>query len=197
MAGARFWVVAWLLQAPFWETKPPELWTDEEVQQVLSASPWVQTVTVHARGGSVPSVFVYLATAKPVREAEQELRRRREGPPPEDPAAEEYDEFLAQNQGKYVVLAVRADNPLALADAEQARRMEQESVMIADRERHRLAGHFPPTPSDPYLRLVFPRPSRRDFRKLRFELYLPTAVFPYRTVEFEVRELYYRGEAEF
>jgi hypothetical protein len=196
MAAARLCLLAWLLQAPFWETKAPEEWTDEEIRQVLSASPWVQTVTVRARGGSVPGVFVYLATAKPIREAEQELRRRREGPLPEDPAAEEYEEFLAQNEGKYVVLAVRADNAPA-ADAEQFRRMEQESVMLADRERYRLAGHFPPTPSDPYLRLVFPRPARSDFRKLRFDLYLPTAVFPYRSVEFDARDLYYKGRLAF
>ncbi len=197
MAAAHFCLLAWLFQAPFWETKPPEQWTDEELQQLLSASPWVQTVTLRARGGSVPGVFVYLATARPVREAEQELRRRREGPPPEDPAAEEYEEFLAQNEGKYVVLAVRVDNPPGPVDEEQIRRMEQESVMIAGRERHRLAGHFPPSPSDPYLRLVFPRPVRSDFRKLRFELYLPAAVFPYRTAEFDARELYYKGRPEF
>lgn len=196
--GVLHWcLLAWLAQAPFWETKSPQEWTDDEVRQILSASPWVQTVALRARGGSVPGVFLYLATARPVREAEQELRRRREGPAPEDPAAEEYDEFLAQNEGKYVVLAVRADHPPALADAEQSRRMEQECVMIAGRERYRLAGHFPPTASDPYLRLVFPRPARTDFGKLRFDLYLPTAVFPYRTAEFDVRELYYKGKPEF
>ncbi|MCS6954070.1 MAG: hypothetical protein RMK57_15695 [Bryobacterales bacterium] len=197
MTSAYLTLVGWLAQVPFWEAKPPHEWTDEEIHRVLAASPWVKTVAVRTPGGSVPGVFVYLATARPIRAAEQELRRRRDPPAPEDPAPAEYEEFLGQNEGKYVVLAVRVDNPSALADAGQSRRMEQECVMIADRDRFRLVGHFPPTPSDPYLRLVFPRPARRDFRRLRFDLYLPTAVFPYRTVEFDVSELHYQGKPEY
>jgi hypothetical protein len=58
-----------------------------------------------------------------------------------------------------------------------------------------MTGHFPPTASDPVLRLVFPRvlpPSGR----IQFELYLPLASEPYRGVEFRLNELSYRGAPE-
>src|SRR4051794_39336876 len=59
----------WLAQ-PFWEARPPERWTDFEISQIRTDSPWAQS-TGAGQGG-----IVFFATALPVEHAEAELRLR-------------------------------------------------------------------------------------------------------------------------
>src|SRR5436305_14116139 len=58
------------LAQPFWEAKPPERWTDGEIESIRHDSPWAQVA------GPDPSVVVYLATASPIELAEEQLRLR-------------------------------------------------------------------------------------------------------------------------
>src|SRR5208282_4688430 len=66
--------VLFFIGPPFWETKPPERWTDREIDAVRHDSPWAQAV------GPDPQVLVYLATAAPIEDAEQEARLRPKSP---------------------------------------------------------------------------------------------------------------------
>jgi len=63
-------VLLLLLAQPFWEAKPPEQWSEAEIDARRHSSPWVQTV------GPPPNLLVWLATAEPVEEAEAEARLR-------------------------------------------------------------------------------------------------------------------------
>src|SRR5678809_1435483 len=77
------------------------------------------------------------------------------------------------------------------------RKLENESVMLIGKNRkHKLVGHFPPTPADPILRLVFPREVKPTDKSVVFRLYLPGVDFPERELEFEVRDLMYHGKLE-
>jgi len=178
-----------LLAQPFWEIKSPRDWTEDELERMFMDSPW----TAAAEGR--PPVQVYLASAAPMREAESERARRR-GMAQATALQEEYATFLSENQGKVIVLAVRLLVPSDLADAAESKRMEEECVLKAGRTKLKLTGHFPPTPSDPWLRLVFPRPSGALDRSLVFELYLPGVPHPYRNVELPIRPMMYKGRPE-
>ena len=68
--------------------------------------------------------------------------------------------------------------------------------MKVGRKKYKITGHFPPTPSDPYLRLVFPRAVAPSDKIVEFDLYLPGAPQPYRIAEYVVKELMYRGKLE-
>jgi hypothetical protein len=59
-----------------------------------------------------------------------------------------------------------------------------------------MVGHFPPNSRDPMLRMVFPRPEG-EFKSLRFELYLPGVSKPYRDLEFDLKEMMFRGKLEY
>jgi hypothetical protein len=74
--------------------------------------------------------------------------------------------------------------------------MESESVMLIGRKTYKMVGHFPPTPSDPVLRLVFPREVQPTDKKVIFRLYIPGVDFPEREAEFLVKELIYHGKLE-
>ena len=71
-----------------------------------------------------------------------------------------------------------------------------ECVMIAGRKIWQLVGHFPPSQSDPVLRLVFPREVNPADKSVLFRLYLPGVAFPEREVEFRTRDLMYHGKLE-
>jgi hypothetical protein len=186
-----FFILLGLSAKPFWEAKPPAEWTDEQVQEVLSNSPWAQSAETALEGGGVT---VYLATARPIQEAERELLRRATRQTAEDDeSAEEYRAFLRENQGKCIVLAVRLPGWNAPAEA---KKMEEESVLKVGRKKYKMAGHFPPTPADPYLRLVFPRAVSTSDKAFSFELYLPSVPGPYRPVEFRVKDLTYKSVLE-
>jgi hypothetical protein len=179
-------VCAWLalLAAPFWETKAPVDWTDIQIEKLLHDSPWAQM----ADPG--PAVQVYLATAQPIREAEAEWARRR-GKPLND----EYVDYLKQEGANKLVVAIAYKNLTALADGEEAHRMEEESIMRVGRQKYKMEGHFPPVPSDPYLRLVYPRAATERDKSVTFELYLP-GYGPYHEAEFRLRDMTYKGKLE-
>jgi len=187
-------LVLLLLAAPFWETKQPRQWSDEELQEMLTDSPWAQTTTFR----DAAPVVVYLAGAKPLLDAEAEKQRRYSKTGSAPAAAgpnSEYDVFLAQNKGKLIVLAIGNPNVAALSEEAEVKRMEEESVLKLGKRKVRMRGHFPPTPSDPVLRLVYPRPAEA-VKDLDFELYIPGVTGPYRQAIFRWKDLAYQGKIE-
>jgi hypothetical protein len=186
-----------LANAPFWETKPPGQWTDDELAATFQSSPWVKMIEPPMKAGSAPAILSYLATARPMRDAERENRRRKElRQPSETPPDAEYEAFLGENEGKYIVLAVLIPARAPLADPREVKRMEEESFLRVDRKKYKMTGHFPPEPSDPYLRLVFPRAIEPGTKTFVFDLYLPSVPIPYRQIEFWVKDLFYKGKPE-
>jgi hypothetical protein len=197
--GALVPVLLLLFAAPFWEAKTPEQWTALDLQYMLSESPWAQVMAYRTTFHEGVGVRVYLATARPVRDAESELQRRKPSAETEDAAElrEEYEEFLRLNEGKIIVLAIAYPNALALSEAPDAARMETDCLLKIGRKTYPLEGHFPPTPSDPYLRLVFPRAVAAKDKRFSFELYLPGIHQPFREAEFYMKDLIFKGSPEF
>jgi hypothetical protein len=177
-----------LLAQPFWDTKAPGDWSEEQLEQIFTESPWAVTE-------GRPPVRIYLATAAPMRLAEVERAKRR-GIPLNTPLNEDYEAFLRENQGKVVVLAVQLHAPSTLADGDEAKRMEAESFMKIGRRKVKMRGHFPPTPSDPWLRLVFPRDVEITGKNLNFDLYLPGVPNPYRAIQLPLKAMTYKGRVE-
>ena len=176
------------LSQPFWEAKPPERWTDQEIEAVRSASPWAQSA------GRDPVLLLYLATAAPIEEAEAELRLRTRNTLAEpDP---DYADFLRLNRETVLVVAIPWAEPLRFGTEAERKRMENECVMIAGRKTFPLVGHFPPSQADPVLRLVFPREVKPADKSVLFRLYLPGISFPEREVEFRTKDLMYHGKLE-
>jgi hypothetical protein len=196
MLPALLLFAALLSGKPFWETSASANWSGEEITRILTESPWAASATdARDEGG----VRVLLATAAPVRLAEQELARRDalRHPAREDaPGLDEYREFLRENAGGSIVLAVNLPAS-ALDDPAERKRMEEECVLRVGRKKFKMTGHFPPSGSDSMLRLVFPRAVEAQDRGFRFDLYLPAIANPYRTVEFKLKELVYKGAPEY
>lgn len=189
--------VAALAAAPFWEDKAPSEWTDDQLQKLLTDSPWAQpAVSAKQASGAV----VYLCGARPMREAEAESKRRAEikhpPKPVEDPTAEEYSDFLKENEAKYIILAVPAPDPRVFKDPAEVKRIEEECILRIGRKKYKMTGHFPPSPTDKWLRLVFPRVVTEADKSFRFELYIPSIADPYRFAEFQVKDLVYKGRLE-
>jgi hypothetical protein len=184
---------------PFWEAKAPADWSDAEIEELLTHSPWAQEAI---SGNSDSGATVFIASARPIREAEAERNRREferekhHKAAVEDPTAEEYADFLRENEGKYIVLAVPVSDRRTLAIPSELKRMEQQCVLRVGKKKYRITGHFPPSPSDGFLRLVFPRAVTEADRTLRFELYIPAVSDPYRFAEFRVRDMMYKGRLE-
>jgi hypothetical protein len=174
------------LAQPFWETKPPEKWSYQEIETLRSASPWAQTV------GPEPAVLIYFATARPIEDAEAELRLRQKNTLTEPDA--DYLAYLNANRNRQFVLAIPYERALKPLKSEDERRMEDESVMLIGRKRYRMVGHFPPVAADPVLRLVFPREIQPTDKRVVFQLYLPGIVFPDREAEFTVKDMMYHGK---
>jgi hypothetical protein len=180
-----------LLAQPFWEAKPPEKWTDAEIASLRSNSPWAQPA------GSSPQVVVFLATAAPIEAAEAELRlRMKKNPHPLPEPDPDYTEYLRDHRQDSLVLAVTYPTLSGLGHAEESKRLEEESVMVIGRREYKILGHFPPTPSDPVLRLIFPRTVKPADKSVLFRLYLAGLKFPEREVEFRVKDLTYQGRLE-
>ena len=76
--GKRF-TIRLLAAPPFWESKAPREWTDRELSNMLTDSPWARAAVA---GGILPAAGVrtYLASALPMQEAEAESVRRGTGP---------------------------------------------------------------------------------------------------------------------
>jgi len=178
--------VLFFLGPPFWETKPPERWTDREIDAVRHDSPWAQSV------GPEPRVLVYLATAAPIEDAEEEARLRTKNPLGEpDP---DYLDYLRENQDKHLVLAIPEVTLGGLNKPGEERSMEERTQMVIGRKTYKIIGHFPPTEADPVLRLVFPREAQPTDRSVIFHLYLPSLPFPNRDTEFRIKDLLYHGK---
>ncbi len=191
--------LAWLMAVPYWEAASPGNWSEEQLIDLLSNSPWAQNAADGPRAGrpAAPPVVIYLASSTVMRQAEEEIIRRRFKQKPDIYAAiadarEEYKAFLDENGGKVIVVAVPLDAS-ALADAEETKRMESESLLRVGKRKLKPTGHFPPTPADPVLRLIFPREIPEGTKEITAEVYLPSIPGPYRSVQFRVKDLVYRG----
>jgi hypothetical protein len=198
MTNAAILVCALLAApAPFWESKAPHDWTDMEIAGLMNDSPWARAAIAQGILRQ-PGVQTYLSSALPMQEAEAEARRRRQlRNRPAGPAeTDDYLEFLNQHKGESIVLTVSFPDPMQLADAKEAKRMEEECFLKIGRKKYKMTGHFPPTPDDPYLRLVFPRQLGPKDKTLEFDLYLPGAPDPYRIAEYVIKELTYKGKLE-
>ena len=177
----------WLLLLaldPFWVTRPVKDWTDVQIASLLSNSPW-GTLAEDTVGGTMGAVPAYLVSAQPVRLAEQELRRRKSAEL--DP---ELEDLLRQD---VLIVGVPVTNLEAFANSAEIHRLEEESVMVLGRRKVKAAGHLPPTPTDPTLRLVFPRPDLAGVKELRFELYLPGVTGNYRHARFDPKKMLFQG----
>ena len=174
------------LAQPYWEAKPPEQWTASEIEMMRRASPWAQIAE------PAPGVLVWLATAQPIEDAEAEARVRLKNPPPEpDP---DYLDFLRENRETHFVLALSYPNILRPSKSGEQKTMEDDAAMVIGSKSHKIAGYFPPTPTDPVLRLVFLREVKESDKTVLFRFYLPGLTFPEREVQFNVKELKYHGK---
>jgi hypothetical protein len=178
------------LAQPFWETKPPEQWTVREIETVRFNSPWAVQV------GGPPGVTVFLATALPIDHAETELRLRAKSPRPLLELDPDYVDYLRDHRDQEFVLGVAYPTLAGLAKGDESGRMEAETAMVIGRKQYKIIGHFPPTPSDPVLRLIFPREVKSTDKTVLFRLYLPGLPFPEREAEFRVKDLTYQGKLE-
>jgi hypothetical protein len=181
-------VALFLFAQPFWETKPPEKWTSNEIAFLRTSSPWAQQI------GPEPTILIYFATAAPIEEAEAELRLRGKNPLREPDA--DYLAYINRNREDQFVLAIPYANPEKAGSAEEVKHMEDECVMIVGRKKVNISGHFPPVAADPVLRLVFPREVQPTDKKVVFRLYVPGIQFPEREVDFSVKEMIYHGKLE-
>jgi len=183
----RLWVaVLFFFRQPFWEAKPPERWSDREIEAIRTDSPWAVSV------GPEPKVLVYLASARPVEDAEEEARLRIRNPLANpDP---DYLDYLRENGDKHFVLAVPDVTLSRLAKTGEEKAIEENTEMVIGRKSYKIIGHFPPTESDPVLRLVFPREAQATDKSVVFHLYLPGLPFPHRETEFRMKDLMYHGK---
>jgi hypothetical protein len=113
----------------------------------------------------------------------------------QDPAWDEFQEFLERDAAKYIVLAV-AIPAEATREASEMSLMESQSVMKLGKQKIKMSGYFPPSPSDPYTRLIFPRAGSEKAKELVFELFLPGTGTPYRQVYYPIKGMNYRGRLE-
>ncbi len=172
---------------PFWEMKPPEQWTDREIETMRIASPWTAEI------GPSPQVLAWFATARPIEGAEAEARLRTRNPLRQP--APDYIEFLTENREKIIVFAVAYPTLSGLSKEVTAwKTVEKEAVMRVGSKSYPIAGLFPPAPSDPVLRMVFPRVVNATDKSINFQLYLPGLPFPEREAEFRVKDLIYHGK---
>ena len=190
-------VLAFLAQ-PFWEARDPAQWTDQELRAILDDSPWA------VRTGPQVEMTFYLATARPVEEAQAELLRRErlKQDSRKKPTAItwepdfDYQDYLRDNREANFVLAIPYPSLAGLGVAREMKRLEEETAMLVGRKTYGIEGYFPPTPSDPVLRIVFPRRVELSDKTVVFRLYLPGVKLPEREVEFRVKDMVYRGKLE-
>ncbi|HVO99685.1 MAG TPA: hypothetical protein VMT15_16550 [Bryobacteraceae bacterium] len=193
--------ILFLLSASIWETKAPADWTDDELVRLFTDSPWAQMVeapgTKESHGEAVQ---MYLASAAPMQEAEKERERRylrkANGPVQEDPMAAEERIWMEDNRAEQIVIAIRIQRAQEFDDSREVRRMEDECVMRVGRRKSKMAGHFPPTAHDPYLRIAFPRQMTESDKSVTFELYVPGARPPFRSAEFRLKDMMWKGKLE-
>lgn len=185
----------YLAAVSFWDTQGPKDWSEEQMLFFMSASPWARPAEAMTAGPGALPVSTLLATAKPMRAAEVEWRKRRfkKDVQATDMAWEEYQEFLERDEAKFIVLAVNIP-PEATRDAEEMALMENESVLRVGKTKHKMAGYFPPSPTDPWTRLIFTRRAAEGAKELNFELYVPGTGAPYRLATYPVKQCFFEGK---
>jgi hypothetical protein len=182
----RLFPLLFLLAEPFWQSRPPAQWTPAELESMFRASPWSQT----------DKIRVYFATAKPMRDAETELRRRNGGNPEFDRDSD-YEEFLREHGAESIVIAVQQSDQTGLLIPEEMARLEKDCQIRSGKRLLKLTAVFPPTNSDPMLRLVFPRDLDPKADKVRLELYIPALDGKaWRTFEFNIKPMLVDGKLE-
>ncbi len=196
------WIVTMMLLTvtPYWESTDVKQWSEEQLIDFFGNSPWSQPAEGAAGRGRNDGVLTFLATAKPVQLAEQEQRRRRSKKIAgveivQDPSWDEFQEFLERDAAKYIVLAV-AIPAEATREASEMSLMENQSILKIGKQKIRMSGYFPPSPTDPYTRLIFPRSGADETKELVFELFLPGTGAPYRQVFYQRKAMTYRGRLE-
>jgi hypothetical protein len=182
----RLLPLLFLLAEPFW-LQPAKQWSDAELDGIFKASPWTQT----------DGITVFFATAKPLRDAEYELRRRRGDASDEFGHDSDFDEFLKTRGAQSIVIAIRQADQTGLLVPEEMKRLERECRIRSGKKILKLEGLFPPTPGDPLLRLVFPRDLDPKAGKIRLELYIPALDGKaWRTFEFSLKTMQVNGKLE-
>jgi hypothetical protein len=182
---------------PYWVSTPPAQWSDLELLALLTNSPWA--LPMDAPVPEAPSIQVFLATAGPIQLAEMERDRRieiRRKPGTPVPENTEYRLWMEDNRVTQIVLAVRIQSNKGFLDEREVKRMEEESTMRAGKKKIKMTGSFPPSESDPYLRLAFPRQVDLADKSLIFNLYLPGVPAPYRDAEFKLKDMLVNGKLE-
>jgi hypothetical protein len=186
--NCMYLVALLLLLAGFWDTKPAEEWSVEEVRSMFEGSPWSRTLRV--RGDPLQA---HLASALPMRDAEKRQRafQKRTGAPDAS-----FAEYLAMmEEGEYIVLAVKIQDREKFADGVMVNRMQKDTQMRIGKKSYPLFTHFPPSSSDSYLRLVFKRPTLAvSDKSIFFAFVVPGVTDPYRNVEFYLKEMEFRGK---
>jgi hypothetical protein len=199
----KYLAVLFFLAGPFWESAPPAEWSETQVKELLTDSPWAQIV--QATGStSAKAVQVLLETAGPIQQAEAEWNRRFVEKKPGAKAAtsdadlmkEEFQVWLSDNRATQIVLAISAGKTAAFSDEREIQQMEKQSVMIVGHKKFKMTGHFPPDDRDPYLRIAFPREVTAADKSVTFELYVPGTGAPFRSVEFAIKDMVVKGKLE-
>jgi hypothetical protein len=186
-----------LFADPYWVSTPPAQWSEPELQALLTNSPWAQSIGGPAP--DAPQVQVFLATAGPMQLAEKERDRRievRRKPGTPIPENTEYRLWMDDNRATQIVLAVRISTNRGFLDEREVKHMEEETTLRAGKKKIKLTGTFPPSESDPYLRLAFPRQVDLSDKNLLFELYLPGVPSPFRSAEFKLKDMLVNGKLE-
>jgi hypothetical protein len=191
-----WFAVLLLFGTSFWETKAPADWSENELRQLLTDSPWAQLVSGPGRVPA-PAIQMYIATAGPIQQAEIERERRiKKRKRADDDFPPDHRLWMDDNRATQVVLAVRIDQNLGFFDNKETTRMENESVMRVGRKKVKMTGYFPPSAGDPYLRLAFPKQVGPSNKTVSFDLYLPGIESPFRTVEFQLKDMLVNGKLE-
>jgi hypothetical protein len=186
-----------LLAGPFWEIKPPADWTVEELTKLFTDSPWSQGAEPSRRTQGTAPVQVYFATAQPMRQAEAERRRRFGKKGVEETFAQsEYRDFLEQDGGKSIVIAIRIRDLTAMSDGAEMSRMESESRLHVGKRKYKVSQQFPASAADPYVRLVFPRQVTPDDKRIDLDLYIPGVAGQFRQASFNLKEMMVAGKLE-
>ena len=172
----------------FWNVKPPDRWSPEEVRDLLEHSPW-GTVSTATMGRPLP---IHLASAEPAIEAENRERLARRYRTDPGPSFEEYQIML--REGHVIVLAVLIPDPQAMSDAVESQSLERDSLLHIGKRQYKTITSFPPGSGDPYLRYVFPRDVKPGDKSLFFDIYIPGVTYPQRHIEFVLKDLIYRGK---
>jgi hypothetical protein len=199
----KYLAVLLFLAGPFWESSPPAEWSETQVKQLLTDSPWAQIVQATG-SSSAKAVQVLLETAEPIQQGEAEWNRRfvekkpgaKAGAPDAELMRREFELWLSDNRATQIVLAISAGKSAAYSDEHEIQEMEKHSLMIVGHKKYKMTGHFPPDDRDPYLRIAFPREVTAADKSVTFELYVPGTGAPFRSVEFTIKDMIVKGKLE-